>query len=134
MKKRLRLDVPRRIGFEDLWQDFLRGLHQALSPSRLLGLKTVHVHGQLGRTLDLRELKKFPALELRAVGKIRVFGERVVLPASCVIDGLAPPHAGRAVKIEKRAAARARSMLYHKVPVKKNRFDVGEQRVVAVEI
>ena len=80
------LDVPGHVGAQNARQDFLGRLHQALGPARLLRFEGVHLHGQLGGALDFRQVEKFPAAELRAVGKVGVFGERVVLPAAGFVD------------------------------------------------
>src|SRR5580693_1212333 len=111
MEKGFRFNVPWRIGTQDFRQNFYRGLHQAFSPARLLGFEAVHVHRKFGSTLNLWEVEKLPAFELRAIRKIGVFGERVVFPATGFIDGFAAPHPGSAVKIEKRSAARAGPVL-----------------------
>jgi hypothetical protein len=42
-----------------------------------------------------------PAAQLRAVGKIGVFRERIVLPSAGILDRGAPPDARGTVKIEK---------------------------------
>ena len=103
-------------------QDFLRGLHQALGPARLLRLEGVHLHRQFGRAVDFRQIEKLPAADLRAIGKIGVFGERVVLPAARVFNGGAAPDARGAVEIEEQTAAEARRMLDGKVAVEQDRF------------
>src|SRR5262245_25655563 len=106
MKKGLCLDVPWRVRSENLGKDFFCRLHQALSPARLLRLEAVHVHGKLAGTFDVREIEKFPAFELRSVGKVRIFGQRIVLPPACRVDRGAAPNSRSAVEIEKGAAAR----------------------------
>ena len=73
-------------------------------------------------------------MELRAVGQISVFGERIVLPASGVFDGLPAPDASGAVEIEECAAAGARAMLDDKVAVEEDGLHLSEQRIVAIEI
>src|SRR6202521_1374104 len=127
-------DVPGRVGLENFGEDFFRRLHQALGPACLLRFEAVHFHGQLGSALDLREVEKFPAFELRAIGKIGVFGEGVVFPASGIINGFAAPDAGGAVEIEESAAAGARTVLAAERAVEQNSLDIGEQGVVTVEI
>ncbi len=52
----------------------------------LLGLEAVHVNRQLGGRDDVRQENKFPTGELRAVTKIQIFGQRIVLPAARFID------------------------------------------------
>ena len=115
-------------------QNFFRRLHQALGPARLLRLEGVHFHGQLGGAFDVRQVEKFPAEELRAVGEIGVLGERVVLPAAGFVDRAAAPHAGGAVEIEEAAAARARAVLHDEVAVEQDRFDFGQRGVMAVQV
>jgi hypothetical protein len=57
-----------------------------------------------------------------------------VLPAAGIVDGLAAPHASGTVEIEKCAAAGTRAVLDDKMTVEQNGFDIGEQRIVIVEI
>ena len=100
----------------------------------MLRFETVHVDGQLGSALDVRQIQKFPSKELRSVRKVRVFGERVVLPAAGVVDGLAAPDARGSVEIEKCTASRTATMLHDKVPIKQNCLHLRQQRVIAVEV
>src|SRR5213594_179529 len=127
-------DVPGRIRLQDSGEDFFCLLHEALGPARLLCLEAVHVHGKLGSTLDLREIHKLPAFELRAIRQIGVFGKSVMLPAASIVNGFAAPHAGGAIEVEERAAAGARAVLDDEVSVEKNRFHVGQQGIIAVDI
>ncbi len=99
-----------------------------------IGFEAVHVHGELGSALDMREVEKLPAFELRAIRKVGVFGERVVLPAAGIVNGFAAPHAGGAIEVEERAAAGAGSVLDDEMAVKKNRFHVGQQGIVAIKV
>src|SRR5205085_11062809 len=96
--------------------------------------EAVHVNGQLGGALDVRRIKKFPAVKLGAIREIGIFGERVVLPASGVCNGFAAPHARGAVEIKEGAAARTRAMFDDEMAVEKNRFHLSEQRIIAIEI
>ena len=75
-------------------------MHQAFGPAGLLRFEAVHVHGKFRSTLNFREVQELPALELRAVGEIGVFGEGVVLPAAGGVDGRAAPDARGAIEIE----------------------------------
>src|SRR5207245_6330852 len=78
--------------------------------------------------------KKFPALELRAIGKIGVFRQRVVLPAAGGINRGAAPDTRGSVEVKKGSPARTPAMLNHEMPVEQNRFHSRQQGVVAVEI
>src|SRR5271157_2570194 len=126
MEERFSFDMPRHAGFHYARKDFLRSLHQAFGPAGLLCFEAVHIDRQFGSALDFREVEKLPALELRAVGKIRVFCEGVVLPTAGFIDGCAAPDSGGAIEIKKRAATRARAMLHDEVAVEKDRFHLRE--------
>ena len=126
--------MPRCVAGEHLGQYFLGDLDQPLGPARLLRLECGHFHRQFGRTFDVLQINKLPSLELRAIGKIGVFGERVMLPAAGFVNGAAPPHAGRAVEVEENAAARASRVFEHEMAVEQNGFDLGQQRVVAVDV
>src|SRR5579859_355276 len=134
MEEGLGLHKKRDIRAENLGKNFLGRLHQALGPTSLLCLETVHIHGQLGSALNFGQIKKFPAFELRAIRKVCVFGQGVVLPPAGGINRGAPPHTRCTVEIEKSSAARASSMLDHEMPVEQNRFNAREQGIVAVEI
>ncbi len=90
-------------------------------------LKAGHLDGELGGALDVLEVLELPAFELRAVAKVGVFGERVVLPAAGFVDGLATPHAGGAVEVEEDACAGAAAVLEDKVAVEEDGFDLGEE-------
>ena len=87
VEKGFGLHVPGNIGSKNFGKNFLGGLHQAFGPSGLLRFETVHVHGKLGWAFDFGEIEKFPAFKLSAIGKVGVFGERVMLPATGGIDG-----------------------------------------------
>jgi hypothetical protein len=54
---------------------------------RLL-LEADHFRRKLGRGAELGQVDKLPALDLGAVAEVQVFGERVVLPAAGIVDGL----------------------------------------------
>ncbi len=114
---------------KNLRQDFFCGLHQALGPARLLRFEAVHVHGKFAGAFDFREVEKSPAFELRAVGEVGIFGERVVFPAAGGIDCRAAPGSSGAVEIEKSAAAGTCAMFDDEVTVEQNGFDLGEQRI-----
>ena len=100
----------------------------------LLRLERVHLDRHFGRRDDVGQEHELPAAQLRAVAQVEVFGQRVVLPAAGVADGLAAPHAGGAVEIEEAAGAIAAAVLEHEVAVEQNRLDLREQRVVLVDV
>src|SRR4029077_7925533 len=127
-------DVPGHVRTKDLRKDFFCGLHQALGPACLLRFEAVHVHGKFAGAFDVGEIEKLPALELRTVGEIGVFGEGVMLPAAGGIDCGATPDACRPIEIEKRAAAGAGAMFDAKVAIEQNRFYLCEQGIVAIEV
>ena len=80
------------------------------------------------------KIEELPAAHLRAIGKVGVFGERIVLPAAGVFNGVAAPDAGGAVEIEKQAAAEARAVLDGEMAVEQDGFDFGERGIVAVDV
>ena len=67
-------------------QQFLRALRQPLGPAELLHLETVDFNRQFGRAIEPGQVDELPALQLRAVAEVGIFGERVVLPAARVVD------------------------------------------------
>src|ERR1700691_3409650 len=111
MVERLQFYVERRIAAEHHGQYFFRGLDQALGPTGLLRLERGHLYRQFGGTLNVLQITKFPALQLRPVAKVGVFGQGVVLPPSGPINRSPAPHAGGPVEIEKRVSARSPAVL-----------------------
>ena len=75
-----------------------------------------------------------PAAKLRAIGKVGIFGERVVLPAAGIVDHGAPPDSRSSVEIEKVAAPRPRAMFDHEMAVEQDALDFSEQRIIRVQI
>ena len=112
----------------------MRALDEALGPAGLLGLEGGHLDGELGGALDVLEVFELPALELRAIAEVGVFGEGVVLPAAGFVDGLATPHAGGAVEVEEDAGAGAATVLEDEVAVEEDGFDLRQEAVVAIEV
>ena len=134
MKPGFQFHVARHIALQNLGKNFLAGLNQALGPARLLRLERGHLDGEFGGTLDVLQIDELPAFQLRAIGKVGVFGERVVLPAAGLVDGLTAPHSGGAVEVEEDVAARASRVLENEVAVEQDGFNFGEERVVAVDV
>ena len=98
----------------------------------LLRLEAIHVHRQLGRSHDVRKIDKFPAYELGAIAEIEILAQRVILPASALLDTRTSPESGRSIEIEKTAAAAASGLLQQKVSVQKDRLHAREQRITAI--
>src|ERR1700691_3843488 len=117
MVERLQLYVEGRIAAEHHGQYFFRGLDQALGPTRLLRLEGGHLDGQFGGALNVLQITEFPALHLRAIAKVGVFGQGVVLPATRSVNRGAAPHAGSPVEIEKGDGARSPAVLENKVTI-----------------
>ena len=101
MKERLYLDLQRKLAAKNSRQKFHSSLDEALGPAELLGLESVHFNGQFCRADNVWKIEKIPADHLSPVTEIGVFRQRVVLPATCGFNGLAPPDSRRSVEIEK---------------------------------
>ena len=126
--------MQRSVAAQYARQDFLSGLNQSLSPARLLSFEGGHLNRQFCRAFDVLQIDKPPALELGAIGKIGVFGERVVLPAAGFIDRRPPPNSGSSVEIKEDSTARAARVFQHEVTVKQDGFDLREERIVAIDM
>src|ERR1700752_2082546 len=100
MKKRFGLYVPWNVRTKNFGKDFLGSLHQPFGPARLLRFEAVHVPRQPRRALNFGKIHELPALQLRAIRKVGVLRERIVLPAPGGIDGRAAPDSRGAVEIE----------------------------------
>ena len=131
---RLDLDRQREIAPPDARKKFFAGLDRAFRPAMLLRFEAVHVDRQFRRRHDIGQEDKLPALELRAVAEVEVFGERVVLPATGFSDARFAPESGRAVEIKEASAAAARDLLEEEVAVEKHRLHPGEQGVAAIDV
>jgi len=133
-KKRLNLNPERQFRSQNRRQQLHRDLRQPLRPSRLLHLETIGLHRQLRQAFDRRNVHEFPALELRAITQIGIFGQRVVLPSARVLDHRSPQNPGGSVEVEEHAATRARHVFEHKVPVEQHGLHFRQHIVVAIQI
>ena len=134
MEERLGFDIRRHLRVEHFWKDFLGRLHQPFGPACLLRFEAVHVHRQFRGAFDLREVQELPALKLRAIRKVRVLCQGVVLPAARFVNHFPAPHSRRSVEIEKRSAPGPCAVFDNEVPVEQDRFHVGQQGIVAVQV
>src|SRR5579862_8871673 len=98
--------MQRSIAAQYPWQNLFPRLNQAFRPARLLRLECSHLHGQFGGTFHILQINKLPSFELGAVRQVGIFSERVVLPASSLVDRGTPPHAGCAVEVEEEPGSR----------------------------
>jgi len=108
-------------------------LQRAFRPAELLALERRGVGGHFAGHGDLRQKKATPAAQLRAVGKVEVFGERRIAPAACVINGLSPPDSGGAVEIHEPARA-ARLLLDDEMRVNAGGLRTGDRVVVGIQM
>ena len=134
MEERLRPDPQRQPGGQDLRQQLPGGLERSLSPAALLRLEGVHRDRKLGRGCDLGHEHETPPPELGAVGEVEILGQRVPLPASGVVDRRPPPDSRRAVEVEKATRDVTPAVLRYEVPIQENGLDVGQERVVTVQM
>src|SRR4051794_26222047 len=102
-------------------------LHRTLRPAVGLLLKGDHLRRKLRRRAKLRKVHELPALKLAAIRKIKVFSERVVLPAATVVDRRAAPHARGAVEMHEPAAAVARGVFDDEMTVEEDRLRLSQQ-------
>ncbi len=121
-------------GGEDLGQQFPGGLERSLGPAALLRLEGVHGDRQLGRGRDLGHEHETPSPQLGAVGEIEVLGQRVALPAPGILDRRAPPDSGGPVEVEETPRDVATAVLGNEVAIEKNGLDIGQERIVAVQM
>ncbi len=133
MEGGLDLDLERLVAAPDYGKQLLRHLDEPLGPARLLRLKGIHLDGQLRGADNVGIIDELPALKLRAITQIGVFGQRIVLPAAGVVNGRAPPHAGGAIEVKEAARKVSGAVLDHEVAVQQNGFDFRQVRIVAVD-
>ena len=128
------LGVKRRIATKHPRQNLYPRLHQPLGPACLLRLERRHLHRQFRRAFHILQVDELPSLELRPIRKIRIFGQRVVLPAARFLNRSPPPHSRRAIEIEKQPGARASRMFQHEMTVEQDRLHLREKRIIAVDV
>jgi len=134
--------MPRGLKFDRKWkpaapncgQQFLAGLDGSLCPAMLLRFKPVHIHWKFSGGYNVRKKDKFPTDKLGAIAEIKIFAERVVLPAASLLDTGTPPETGRSIEIEKPAASAARGLLEQEMAIQKDRLHAGEQRITAIQM
>jgi len=68
----------------------------------LLRFEGVDLHRQFGGDLDVGQVEEAPARQLGAKAEVQVLGERVVLPAARVFDGLPTQMPAVPLKLKKR--------------------------------
>ena len=134
VEERFGLHAKRLVRRQDARQQLAAGLNRPLGPAMLLGLERIHLHRQFRRHDDIGHEMELPAAQLGAVAEVQVFGQRVVLPAAAVDNRFAAPDPRGAVEVEEVARAVAPAVLQHEVRVEQDRLDLGEQRVVGVDV
>src|SRR2546428_11459445 len=82
-------------------QQFLAGLDGSLCPAMLLRFKPVHIYWKFSGSYNVRKKDKFPTDKLGAIAEIKIFTERVVLPAASFLDTGTPPETGGCFVISK---------------------------------
>ena len=103
-------------------------------PTPLLRLESINLNRNLRRRFLVKQVNKFPTHQLRAKTEVRIFGQRVVLPATAHRYRGAAPNAGRAVEVEKSAGAIARRLFDDEVTVEHDRLQTSQQIVIAVDV
>src|SRR6185437_6386022 len=134
MKKRFPLHAQWHVRAQDAREKLNAGLHRTLSPPMGLLFESDHLRRELGRSAELGQVNKLPALKLTAVGQIKVFGKCVVLPTAAVVDGGSAPDAGSTVEMHEAARAVAGGVLNDKMSVKKNSLRPRQERCGSVEM
>ena len=100
----------------------------------MLALERIHFDRQFGGTDDVRQVQKFPARHLSAITQIRIFGQRVVLPAARGFDRLPPPDSGSAIEIEKASGEVAAAVFDDEMAVQNDGFHLRQKRIFAVDV
>ena len=116
---RLRLHHQRIRTAQQLRQDLTSGLDTALSPPSLLHLQRLDRRGDLRRHRNVVEVREAPASHLRSVAQVEILGERIGLPANCLLEALEPPYARGTVEIEETVAGMTSTLFEQEVPVQK---------------
>src|SRR5439155_17703478 len=92
----------------DRRQELERGLDGSFRPTTLLRFESRDQNRELCRANQIGAVDDAPAAKLRAIAQIEVLGQRVVRPASCVLDGDLAPDASRPVEVQKQVAPETR--------------------------
>src|SRR5713226_4904354 len=133
-KKHFQLDAQRQRRAPDSSVQLEPNLQHALGPTPLLRFEGVNVDRNFRRGFFVQQIDKPPAHQLRAKAQVRVFGERVVLPAAAHLNRFAPPDSRGAVEIKKVAAPVARRLFDHKMTVEHDRLQPSQKVVRTVDV
>src|SRR5882724_3652844 len=126
-KKHFELDAHWQRRIPDAPVKLEPNLQDPFGPTPLLRFEGINLNRDFGRRFFVKQVNKSPAHQLGAKTQISVFGERVVLPASAQQDGLAPPDAGGAIKVEKVSAPITRGLLNDEVTVEHDGLQSRQQ-------
>src|SRR5262249_40523406 len=83
---------------------------------------------------QIREKDEAPAAKLRAVAEIQILGQRVVLPSAGISNRGTAPDARGSVEIKESPRSISSSMLEDEMAVEENRLNLGQQRVVLIDM
>src|SRR3989304_6517949 len=134
MKERLDLDPEAEGAGENPRKELPRRLDRPLRPALLLALEGAHRDRNLRGRDHVGQEHEAETRELSPIGKIHVFGQRVVLPPAPYLDGLAAPEPGGAVEIEEGPGAVAPALLPHAMGVEKTPLDSGQEPIGIVDM
>ena len=70
---------------------------------------------------------EFPTVDLCTVAQIKIFGERIVLPASGTVDARFPPNTGCSVEINEVAGCIPSALLHRKMSIQTESLQLGKQ-------
>src|SRR4051794_11772476 len=100
----------------------------------LLRLETVHLDRHFCRRDEIRHEYEAPAPQLRPIAEVEVLRQRVVLPPSGVVDRHTAPDTSGAIEVEEPSAAVAATVFQDEMSIEENRLDLGEQRVILIDM
>src|SRR5579859_70284 len=129
MVEGLNLRAQREVTLEDAREDLLGSLDEPFGPAGLLRLKGGHLNGYFGWADNILQIDELPALHLRAVAEVGVFGESVMLPAASLLDCLASPHPGGSVEVEEDAGTGTAAVLQDEMTVQQNGLNLSKKAV-----
>src|SRR5437762_5008399 len=126
--------AQRQVRVPDAAVQFEPDLQHTFGSTALLGFEGIDLDRNCCRRFFIQQVNKAPAHQLRAETQVRVFSQRVVLPAAAQLDRFAAPDPGGAVKVEEVSGAITRRLLNYKVAVEHDGLQTSQEVVRPVNV
>ena len=92
----------------------------------------VHIDRQFRWGHDFVQKHEFPSGELGAITQIEIFGQRVMLPATCFFDAGFSPESRSPIEIEEASATASSRLFKQQMSVQEHCLDPCQERITTI--